>query len=206
MRSKFSTLLMTGKAATLPFLIGNAHAVQTWTPSMYSITTDALTQVQIPVTKAVELNSIGQSSPTYDGSATLCNVNGAVTAKMGVVLTGLKDQDVVYVVTATDVGGNQSLHPNLKIGNRNIFIPKSMRVGATGSESLSATIAIELNQLTQQGYSLTNGSKFYMQTIVFPAAAQASGNLNWNLAKISELDVVSVNTCTSYGPHGQIVY
>ena len=206
MRTKFSTLLLTGKAATLPLLIGNAHAVQTWTPSMYAITTEALTQVQIPVTKEVELNSFGQSSPAYDGSATLCSVNGAVTAKMGVVLTGLKDQDVVYVLTSTDMGGNQSLHPNIKIGNRNLFIPKSMRVGANGSESISATLAIELRELAQQGYSMANGSKFYMQTVVFPAAALASDRINWSLAKISELDVVSINSCTSYGPHGQLIY
>lgn len=200
MKSKFSRLLMTGKAATLPFLMSNAEAVQTWTPSLYTVITDKVTQVQLPVDRVVELNSLG-SSPVYDGSATVCNVNGAIASKLGVVLTGLKDRDLVYVITSTNLGGNQSFHPNLKIGTQNLFIPKALTIGAGGSESVSATVAIDLSTLASQGYALTNGTKFYMQTIVFPAGA-----LNWSQARISELDVVSVNTCSSFGPHGQIVY
>ena len=206
MASKFSRLLMTGKAATLPLLMSNAEAVQTWTPSLYTVITDKVTQVQLPVSQAVELNSLGSTSPVYDGSATVCSVNGAIASKLGVVLTGLNDRDLVYVVTSTNLGGNQSLHPNLKIGTQNLFIPKALTIGAGGSESVSATVAIDLSTLASQGYGLTNGAKFYMQTIVFPAASYLTGSLNWNLAKVSELDVVSVNTCSSFGPHGQIVY
>ncbi len=200
MASKFSRLLMTGKAATLPFLMSNAEAVQTWTPSLYTVITDQVTQVQLPVTQAVELNSLG-SSPVYDGAATVCSLNGAIASKLGVVLTGLNDRDLVYVITSTNLGGNQNFHPNLKIGTQNLFIPKALSIGANGSESVSATVAIDLSILASQGYALTNGAKFYMQTIVFPA-----GTVSWSQAKVSELDVVSVNTCSSFGPHGQIVY
>lgn len=205
MASKFSRLLMTGKAATLPFLMSNAEAVQTWTPTLSTVITDKLTQVQIPVNQSVELVSVG-SSPLYDGSATLCGVNGTIASKLGIVLTGLNDRDLVYVVTSTNLGGNQNLHPNLKIGTQNLFVPNSLTIGAAGSESVSATVAIDLNTLRSKGYTLTNGAKFYMQTIVFPAASYQTGSFNWTQAKVSELDVVSVNTCSTFGPHGQVVY
>lgn len=205
MANKFSRLLMTGKAATLPFLISNAHAVQTFTPSLYTVITDKVTQVQIPVSQAVELVGFG-FAPIYDGAATVCDVNGAIASKLGVVLTGLNDKDIVYVVTSTNLGGNQAINSNLKIGTQNLFIPKALSIGAGGAESVSATVAIDLSTLASQGYSLTSGGKFYMQTIVFPLAAYQTGSLDWSLAKVSELDVISVSACTRAGPHGQVVY
>lgn len=204
MATKFSRLLMTGKAATLPFLMSNAEAIQTWTPMLSTVVTDKVTQVQIPVDQVVELVDLG--STVYNGSATLCSVNGAVTSKLSVVLTGLNDKDVVYVVTSTNLGGNQSFNAKLKIGTQNLLIPKVLNIGAGGAESVSASVSIDLSTLASKGYALTNGGKFYMQTIVFPLAAYQSGALDWSQAKISELDVVTVSTCSRFGPHGQVVY
>jgi len=206
MINKFSRLLLTGKAATLPFLMNNAEAVQTWVPSLSTVITDKVTQVQIPVNQVVELNTLGSTSPVYDGTATVCSVNGAIATKLGVVLTGLNDRDLVYVVTSTSLGGNQSFHAGLKVGTQNLLIPKVLSIGADGAESVSATVAIDLGALAFKGYPLTKGTKFYMQTMVFPVAAYQSGTMDWSKAKVSELDVISIDACSSYGPHGQIVY
>lgn len=204
MSKKFSRLLMTGKAATLPLLMNQAQALQSWTPTWSNVITTDVSQVQIPVDRAVELGSLG--TPVYDGAATVCSVNGSVTDKLGVVLTGLNDRDVVYVLTATSTGGNEHFHPGIKVGTQNLMIPKSLNVFAGGAESVSATVAIELSKLAAQGYALSSGSRFYMQTIVFPAASYQNGSIDWNLARVSEMDVVSISACSYYGPHGQIVY
>lgn len=206
MSNKFSRLLMTGKAATLPFLMSNAQAIQTWTPSMYDVVTDKVTQVQIPINQIVELVSLGAPNSVYNGSATICNVNGATANKLGVVLTGLRDRDTVYVIISENQGGNQNLHPSIKIGNTKTFIAKALVINAPSTDSISATVSIDLNDLSSKGYSFVNGAKFYMQTVVVPPEALTLGFIDLTKAKITEMDVVTVNACSRFGPHGQVVY
>lgn len=196
MRPKFSTLLLTGKAATLPLLMGNAHAL---TPSYTDIVTTELTQVQLPVANSVQLNVLG--SPTYDGSATLCT-NAGVANKMSVVLTGLNDQDMLYVITSTNLGGNTAFNPRLAIGTQNVMIPVAMTVRAPGSAAVAVTVSLDLNELRARGYSFNSGSKFYMQSVVVPASAMLGGIPNLAQARYSEVDAVSVAACTTPSPYG----
>jgi hypothetical protein len=196
MRSKFSSLLLTGKAATLPLLISNAHAL---TPSYADVVSSKLSQVQLPEASQIQLNSLG--SGTYDGSAVICSDARTMSNKMSIVLTGLQDQDTVYLVTSTDLGGNQTLNPNLKIGTKNLLVASALGVRAAGSTNVSVSVSLDLDRLRAQGYTLTKGSKFYMQTIVFPASALLTG-INWTQAKLSEVDVVSVDACAPVNPYG----
>ena len=84
MLKKFSTLLLTGKAATLPFLMQQAHAL---TPTYTDIVTTQVTQVELPLANKVRLDSLG--SATSNGAATLCDDAGVSNA-LSLVVTGLK--------------------------------------------------------------------------------------------------------------------
>lgn len=197
MRSKFSSLLLTGKAAALPFLMNNAQAL---TPTFSDVVSSRLSQVQLPVASQIQLNALGNS--VYDGSAVICSDARAVSNKMDIVLTGLQDQDMVFVFTSTNTGGYQQLNPSLKIGSGNLAIPNTIAVRAAGSSNVSASISLDLDGLRAKGYNLTKGSKFYMQTVVFPAAALLGGQYDFSKAKYSELDVVSVDACAPVNPYG----
>lgn len=191
MLKKFSTLLLTGKAATLPFLMQQAHAL---TPTYIDIVTTQVTQVELPVANKVRLDSLGSS--TYNGAATLCDDAGVSNA-LSLVVTGLKDRDLVYVVTSTNIGGNETLHPKLKIGVAGLKVPVATGVTAPANGTVALTIPLNLGSL---GYSLTRGNSFYLQTIVLPEGSYENGFPVLANARISELDQISVNTCAStYG-------
>jgi hypothetical protein len=168
MRSKFSSLLLTGKAATLPLLMSNAQAL---TPSFVDVVSARLSQVQLPVAGQVQLNALGGG--TYDGSAVICSDTTTMANKMSIVLTGLQDQDTVYLVTSTDLGGNQGLNANLKIGTKNLVVASSMGVRAAGSTNMSVSVTLDL---------LTG--------------------INWSQAKLSEVDVVTIDNCAPTNPYG----
>jgi hypothetical protein len=197
MRSKFSSLLLTGKAAALPLLMNNAQAL---TPTYVDVVSSRLSQVQLPVASQIQLNSLG--SNVYDGSAVICSDARTVSNKMDIVLTGLQDQDVVFVFASTNTGGYQQLNPSLKIGSNNLTIPSTLAIRAAGTGNVSASITLDLDGLRTKGYNLSKGSKFYMQTVVFPAAALLGGQYDFSKAKYSELDVISVDTCAPVNPYG----
>jgi hypothetical protein len=199
MRSKFSSLLLTGKAAALPLLMNNAQAL---TPSYLDVVSSRVSQVELPIANQVQLNALGNS--VYDGSAVICSDARTIPNKMDVVLTGLQDQDMVFVFTSTNTGGYQQLNPNLKIGSANLVISNTLGIRAAGGTNVSASVSVDLDRLRGQGYNLTKGSKFYMQTIVFPAAALLGGQYDFSKAKYSELDVISVDACAPVNPYGGI--
>lgn len=191
MLKKFSTLLLTGKAATLPFLMQQAHAL---TPAYTDIVTTQVTQVELPLANKVRLDSLG--SATSNGAVTLCDDAGVSNA-LSLVVTGLKDRDLVYVVTSTNTGGNEILNPKLKVGMAGLKVPVATGVTAPANGTVALTIPLNLGAL---GYSLTRGNSFYMQTIVLPEGSYENGLPVWANARVSELDQISVNTCVStYG-------
>lgn len=203
MARKFSTLLLTGKAASLPFLMQQAQA---YTPSYSDILTSEITQIQLPVANQVELDSLGSGSyggsSSYGGAATLCS-DSTVASQMSLVITGLNSEDEVFIATSTNIGGNESIHPDIKIGNQNLLVPISFKAslaGSSGSATAAVTVPLDLNTLRNNGYSLTQGNSFYLQTFVFPAGTLISSN-PWGLAKFSELDTISVDRCaaSTYG-------
>ncbi|GAB1385702.1 hypothetical protein MASR1M59_08500 [Melaminivora sp.] len=199
MKKRFSTLLLTGKAATLPLLLQNAQAM---TPSYTQMVTSELTQVQMPADK-VQLDSLGGLTRTpgmhggavsdLTGAATLCH-NLGVPDQMSVVITGLQNGDSVYLFTATSTGGNENLHPRMRIGNNGIQLITASAIQAPSDSRVSITVPVSLQTLRQQGYNLTQGGRFYMQTVVFPAQ-----QTSWTGARISELDEISVGNCSTYG-------
>jgi hypothetical protein len=189
MMKKFSTLLLTGKAATLPLLMQQAHAL---TPTYTDIVTTQVTQVELPVMNKLQLNHLGNS--TYNGSATLCD-NTGVSNTLSLVLTGLKDGELVYVATSTNIGGNEMFNPKLKIGTAGLQIPIATGVTAPANGTVALTVPLNLGQL---GYSLTRGNSFYLQTFVFPPGSFENGIPNWANARVSELDQVTVGTCSTY--------
>lgn len=191
MLKKFSTLLLTGKAATLPFLMQQAHAL---TPTYTDIVTTQVTQVELPILNKVRLDSLGNS--TYHGAATLCDDTGVPNA-LSLVVTGLKDKDVLYVVTSTNTGGNEILNAKIKVGLAGLKVPVATGVTAPADGTVALTIPLDLGAL---GYSLTRGNSFYLQTIVLPEGSYENGFPVWANARVSELDQISVNTCAStYG-------
>ncbi len=186
---KFSTLLLTGKAATLPLLMQQAHAL---TPAYTDIVTTQVTQVELPVLNKVQLNHLGSS--TYNGSATLCD-NMGVSNTLSLVLTGLKNDEVVFVATSTNIGGNEMLNPKVKIGTAGLQVPIATAVAAPQDGTVALTVPLNLATL---GYSLTSGNSFYLQTFVFPPGSFQNGFPMWANARVSELDQISVGTCSTY--------
>jgi hypothetical protein len=201
MGKRFTTMLLTGKAATLPLLIQQAHAL---TPSYTDVLSTELTQIQVPVANQVQLDSLGStygtSSSLYGGTATLCS-NTAVASKISLVITGLKNNDTVFVATSTNTGGSELLDSRIKIGTNNLIVPIRTEVRAPADGTVALTVPLSIDALRSNGgYTFANGNKFYLQTIVFPAEAMSAGQLNWQLARISEMDTISVGSCQStYG-------
>lgn len=207
MSKKFSTLLLTGKAATLPLLMQQAQAAIT--PTYTDVLSTQVTQIELPVTNQVQLNSLGSASASSayggntDGSATLCS-DSAVTSQMTLVVTGLKNGDQVFVATSVTSGGNEGLDARAKIGTGNLQIPVSAVATAPTNATVAMSVPLDLTALKNSGYAMTIGSKFYVQTFVFPSGSVLNGSFDWTKARISEMDVISVGSCNAgtYGSYG----
>lgn len=207
MRKKFSTLLLTGKAAALPLMMQQAYAL---TPTYTDVLSSQVSQIELPVANQVVLGSMGSS--TYGGTATLC-ADTTLANEISLVITGLKDQDRLFVLTSTSLGGNERVDPRIRLGDQNLLIPISTGVSGPATGSITLTVPLKMRDLTNppsplpgglSGYTLSRGSKFYMQTVVFPAGATS-----WAQTKISEVDTISVDNCSTYGgttPYGGTTY
>lgn len=200
MGKRFTTMLLTGKAATLPLLMQQAHAL---TPKYTDVISTEVTQVQLPVADQVQLDSLGSTyggTSAYGGAATLCS-NTAVTNKMSLVITGLKNNDTIFVATSTNTGGSELLDSRLKLGTNNLIVPIRTVIQAPADGIVSLTVPLSIDALrSTPGYTFAKGNKFYLQTIVFPAEGLINGQLNWQLARISEMDTITVDVCqTTYG-------
>jgi hypothetical protein len=101
-----------------------------------------------------------------------------------------------------------ALNTKLRIGNDNLVIISSFVVNhspatqeASNIANATAAISVPLNLSTlwlHSGYSIAEGSKFYLQAMAF---ANGGTTTNWQTAKYSELDEITVTTqgCSSYG-------
>jgi hypothetical protein len=190
---KFSTLLVTGKAATFPLLIQQAEAEIV--PQYTDILTSQITQIQVPADNQVKLEALGGDTYGGDiyGAATICSDQGVT--EMSVTLTGLRNGDLVLLGTATSIGGLEAVDPRLKLGSANLLFPYITRVLGLGEGTVTLTVPIDLAALEQAGYFLGLGGEFYMQSIVFPYGA----GTDFSQAEISELDFISVDSCSTYG-------
>ncbi|MDP2793531.1 MAG: hypothetical protein Q8O25_05520 [Sulfurisoma sp.] len=200
-KMRFSRLLLAGKAATLPLLIGQVKAA-TVTPGYSDMISTNLSIIEMPSGDGIQLNSItsdaGIATSPYGTSsyaASMCT-NFSLPSNMSMVVTGVMPGDTVYVVAASDK--NDSLHiqadSRLTVGRQNLTILGI--VGSAGSQiPFSASQIRSSIVLDVSSSSLTRlavGGRFYIQAVV------ASGTGQF---RFSELDEIAVGTCqaSTYG-------
>lgn len=143
MKKKFSTLLLTGKAAALPFFVQPAQA---YTPSFTDILNTQISQVEVPVADQVVLDSLG--GDVYSGAVTLCTGANAVN-NMSVVITGLKNKDYVYLIAATTLGGLESFDNRIKIGSENQKTQALGAVSAPDGATVAMSVPLDLSKITK---------------------------------------------------------
>ena len=204
MTKRFSNLLLSGKACTLPFLMQNALA--NYLPSFKDVMNTNISQIEVPVNNVVKLISLGSHSygntAAVNGEAQICSeLLPTSPTIMSLVLTGLLPGDTLFIATSTSLGGNQSLNAKVQIGTQKLFVPVVSTVTGPANSVIAVTLSLNLNDLISKGYNIAKGGTFYLQSVAFPAGAvSASGEADWSKARISELDVITVGPCVStYG-------
>ena len=212
MTKKFSTYLLMGKVASLPFLTQSARAefVLPTIPSTSSssalaytdITTSTISIIEMPDTlvklQTVKTDTAASTSTLKSAaSAMLCPspTTSALPTTMSVVITGVNAGDSVYLFGALDKNYSQytSLNSRLTIGDSGLVNLGWATVTASKSTAIS-TVTIPID-LTANSALLRNGT-FYLQAISIPASS--TGYSSW---RISELDQISTGQIVrdSYG-------
>lgn len=203
MKNRFAHFLLTGKAATLPVLIGHQAAAAVL-PTYDQLITDKLTLVELPKAGEIELGSAYGANAYGDGLVMLCS--GKNPQIMSTVLTGLRDGSQVFLAAATDRDDSfhLSVSPKLRLGRQNLTVITSFTYGVTPRAEDAAdvraghgtvTVPINLDKLRAKGFPTTLNSVFYLQALVIP-----NGVTDWNQFAYSELDQVKVQACgTTYG-------
>ena len=203
MKRKFLTLFLSGKAAVLPSLVQQVHAA---TPTFAQAINTTLTQIEVPTAtvtenKAVRFDSVG--SETESGQAYLCTNSGVLADKLSLVITGLKKADSVYVVASPTLSGANELplDKRLKVSVKDAQVVLASGIDGPADGVLSLSTSIDLAALQTKGIVLATGSKLYLQTLVIPPAAIASGSIDWAKVRFSELDTIVVDKCvtSTYG-------
>jgi hypothetical protein len=204
MAKRFSNLLLSGKACTLPFLMQNSLA--NYAPSFNDVMNTNISQIEVPVDNVVNLISLGSSpygsTAGVNGAAQICSEQLPTSpTKMSLVLTGLLPGDTLFIATATSLGGNESLNANVKIGTQKLLVPVVSTVTGPANSVINVTLSLNLNDLISKGYNIAKGGTFYLQSVAFPAGAVSStGVTDWSKARISKLDVITIGPCVStYG-------
>lgn len=207
-RNRFARLMLTGKVATLPLLIGQARADVT--PSYSDMISSDLRVIEIPVGSAIRLQSIAVDANNYSASAyagssyaaVFCT-NASLPTSTTLVVTGVSAGDNVIIAAAGNK--NDPVHlqidSRLTLGTQGLSILGSAEFGrglfppAPGS-SVGGTVSFNVNTASLTGLAV--GGKFYIQAAVIPVGA--SGVSGW---RFSELDEIQVGSCasSSYGTY-----
>jgi hypothetical protein len=209
-KTRFASYLLTGKAATLPFMINSSMADVTpyYTELMsqnLSIIEQPATGVKLMTTTAgVSGNSYGGQS--YGADAQLCNA--PLPGVMNVVITGVKPNDTVYLVASSDKDSqaNLAVSPQARIGTANMTLVSGFKFNAqeTANEASSLTqtvssvsVQVDMNKL--QAKNLFTGGEFYLQAIIFPTIEPST---IWQQARFSELDKITVSSAGCANMYG----
>ena len=199
---RFAKLLLTGKVATLPLLIGQAKADVT--PTYSDMISNDLRVIEIPVGSAIRLQSIAvdassYSSYSYAGTAAYFCTNAGLPTSTTIVVTGASIGDTVVLAAASNK--NDPLHlaidSRLTLGTQSLSILGSASVGsglfppALGS-SVKGTVSFNLT--TSSLTALAASGRFYVQAAVIPSGGSTATLVNW---RFSELDEIVVGNCTS---------
>jgi hypothetical protein len=188
---KFSSLLLAGKAATLPMVLQQAYAA---TPTYQDVLNINLTQIEVPAAR-LRLDSLGT---TYGGNlATVCSE--LPMGDFSVVITGLKPEDTLFLATATNTGGNEGYHSSITLGTGRLMTPVVTRIDGPAGSTLTATLKLSLSSLLARGYPINTGSRFYLQSVAFPAGAATASGLDWSRARVSPMDTISIGRCSGSG-------
>lgn len=225
-KTRFASYLLTGKAATLPFMINSSMADVT--PYYTELTSQHLNIIEQPTT-GVKLMTTTASAPSdsyggqsYGGGEAAQVCSAPLPGVMNVVITGVKPNDIVYLVASSDKDsqGNLAVSPQARIGTANMTLVSGFRFnaqeaqeGANEASSLAQTVSavsvqVDMNKL--QAKNLFANGTFYLQAIIFPT--MEAGSL-WQQARFSELDKITVSSagCSNmYGgtptPYGSSFY
>lgn len=198
---KFGSFLITGKAATLPFLANNSLAETTIEKILFNAQEPHLIQRSTQGINVLNMiDEVGVAAQIiYPGQ----NCKFAPPSDtMSVVVSGIRKGDHVYIASSSDRDYQPylSLDPKFKIGNRDLRILSDFIVeGAVGSPlplftygggdldnaNFTISIPVDLNQIEQ------DSGGFYMQAMIL-----RNGNLLF-----SELDRIESITknCDMYG-------
>lgn len=198
MKKRFSTLLLTGKAATLPMLLQHAQAM---TPTFQDVTRPELTVVQLPVEGQVQLDALGGGNSPYgptSGMATLCTTQGAFSAnEMSLVVTGLRGNEDLYVFASGTGGASMEvIDSRLKLREERLTALLVAPVSVPEGHA-SLTLSFPLERLVQAGLLGPGSGSFYLQALVAPA-----GVVEFAQVRFSELDVIGAGVCSTYGSGG----
>ena len=212
-RNRFASYLLTGKAATLPFMFNSSFADVV--PSYTDILSNRATLIEVPAT-GVRLysifkdnnnnnnNSSSSSSNLFGGSsyggtdadAVLCSTN--LPTSMNIVITGAKPGDTVYLVASSNKedGSFDSLNTKIRVGSKNFSVvtaftlAKSTVLDENGGSYKNSTSPISI-PIALSNNAFVKGGTFYFQAVIFPNLQ--SSNL-WKEALYTELDQISVST------------
>lgn len=195
-KTRFSRLLLAGKAATLPMMLGQAKAAGV-TPTYSDMISSDLRVIQIPSGSGIVLSSIAADSNTSSTSyaAQFCT-NNTLPSSMTLVVTGVQLGETVYIAAASNKNDPSytAVDPRLTVGSTNFKLfgmgSTQQTVNTIGGTSITGTLVMKLDTATL--LSLASNGKFYIQAMTLSSA----GTL-----RFSELDEITVGTCqtSSYG-------
>lgn len=194
-RNRFASYLLTGKAATLPFMFNSSFADVV--PSYTDILSKSATLIEVPAT-GVRLYTVASnpSGSSYGGTdAALCSTN--LPSSMNIVITGAKPGDTVYLVASSnkDDGSFNSLSTKIRLGSQNFSVVTSFTlaksiISENGGSYANATSPVSI-PVALSNNAFVKGGTFYFQAVIFPDLN--SQNI-WEKALYSELDQITVST------------
>jgi hypothetical protein len=197
--NRFSSLLLTGKVASLPLLISQARADVT--PTYSDMIGTALRVIEVPSGTAIRLQSIAGDASTspvssYVGSsyaAAFCTNAGLPTTATFVV-TGVTQGETVVLAAASNRNDpvNFAINSRLTLGSQGLILLGSANIGNTLTPLTPVTGSVSFSVPMSNLLALGTSGKFYVQAVIIPSAGGTAAN--WNF---SELDEISVGACVS---------
>ncbi len=208
-KNRFASFLLTGKAATLPFMFNSSFADVV--PSYTDILSTSASLIELPATgvrlySTTVASNLGGSS--YGGTAkgtdaALCSTSLPTT--MNIVITGAKPGDTVYLVASSnkDDGAYTALNAKIRVGNNDFSIVTSFALansaiqesGGSYSKStspISIPIQLSNNSFIKKGI-------FYFQAVIFSTLDPLT---MWTNARVSELDQITVSSAGCPSTYG----
>jgi hypothetical protein len=199
-KNRFARLLLTGKVASLPMLIGQARADVT--PTYSDMIGSTLRVIEVPSGTAIRLSSIAADAATaYAGTssyAALICTNTTLPENMTIVVTGVASGESVVLAAASNKNDpvHLAIDSRLTLGAQGLSVVGSAEVGkglftAPSGTTVGGTVTITVPTTTLT--ALASNGKLYLQAAVIPSGA-TSTVASW---RFSELDELQVGTCST---------